>query len=192
LARWICLVDRLTRLLEAALFSASRPVTLDELRRLDPDATAEEVEAGLRALRLRYDEGGHGIELAELADGWQILSRPELADQLALAHLVERPRRLSTAAMETLAIVAYRQPVGRAEIEEIRGVAADGVLRLLQERGLVGVVGRGEGLGRPLLYGTTPIFLELLGLKSTAELPRLEELAVALTPLATPEPDEGP
>ena len=179
-------MDRLTRLLEAALFSASRPVTLDELRRLDSEATPEEIQASLRTLRLRYDEGGHGVELAELADGWQILSRPELADQLALARLVERPRRLSTAAMETLAIVAYRQPVGRAEIEEIRGVAVDGVLRLLQERGLVAVVARGEGLGRPLLYGTTPLFLELLGLKSTTELPRLEELAVALTPLTTP------
>jgi segregation and condensation protein B len=183
-------VDRLTRLLEAALFSASRPVTLVELQQLDPEATPDEVRASLRALRLRYDEGGHGVELAELADGWQILSRPELADQLASARLVERPRRLSTAAMETLAIIAYRQPVGRAEIEEIRGVAADGVLRLLQERGLVAVAARGEGLGRPLLYGTTPVFLELLGLKSTTDLPRLDELAVALTPLTTPEPSE--
>lgn len=181
-------MDRLTRLLEAALFSASRPVALEELQRLDPEATLQEVRAALTALRLRYDEGGHGIELAELADGWQILSRPELADQLALAHLVDRPRRLSTAAMETLAIIAYRQPVGRAEIEEIRGVAADGVLRLLQERGLIAVVGRGEGLGRPLLYGTTPLFLELLGLRSAADLPRLEELTVALTPLAAPAP----
>jgi segregation and condensation protein B len=86
--------------------------------------------------------------------------------------------------METLALIAYRQPVGRSEIEEVRGVAADGVLRLLQDRGLVAVVGRGEGLGRPLLYGTTPLFLELLGLKSLAELPRVDELAVALTPLA--------
>jgi segregation and condensation protein B len=187
-------VDRLTRLLEAALFAASRPVTLEELQRLDPEATPDEVRASLTALRLRYDEGGHGVELAELADGWQILSRPDLADQLTLAQLVERPRRLSTAAMETLAIIAYRQPVARAEIEEIRGVAADGVLRLLQERGLAAVVGRGEGLGRPLLYGTTPLFLELLGLTTTAELPRLEELAVALTPLAAEpaaEPVEG-
>jgi segregation and condensation protein B len=177
-------VDRLTRLLEAALFAASRPVTLDELRRLDPDASEAAVRAALVALRLRYDEGGHGIELAELADGWQILTRPELADQLAQAQLVDRPRKLSTAAMETLALIAYRQPVGRAEIEEVRGVAADGVLRLLQERGLVAVVGRGEGLGRPLLYGTTSLFLELLGLKTLRDLPRVDELAVALTPLA--------
>lgn len=177
-------MDRLSRLLEAALFAASRPVMLDELRRLDPEATEQEVHAALTALRLRYDEGGHGVELAELADGWQILTRPELADALAQAQLVDRPRRLSTAAMETLALIAYRQPVGRAEIEEVRGVAADGVLRLLQERGLVSVTGRGEGLGRPLLYGTTPLFLELLGLKALDGLPRVEELAVALTPPA--------
>ena len=99
-------MDRLTRLLEAALFAASRPVTLDELRRLDPEASEGELRAALTALRLRYDEGGHGIELAELADGWQLLTRPELADALAQAQLVDRPRRLSTAAMETLALVA--------------------------------------------------------------------------------------
>jgi segregation and condensation protein B len=181
----------LTRLLEAALFAAARPVTLEELRRLDPEAGADAVLAALTALRLRYDEGGHGVELAELADGWQILTRPDLADQLAQAQLVDRPRRLSTAAMETLALIAYRQPVGRAEIEDVRGVAADGVLRLLQERGLVAVVGRGEGLGRPLLYGTTPLFLELLGLKTLDHLPRVDELAVALTPPAA-EPGAAP
>lgn len=179
----------MSRLLEAALFAASRPVTLDELRRLDPEAGAQELHAALTALRLRYDEGGHGIELAELADGWQILTRPELADALAQAQLVDRPRKLSSAAMETLALIAYRQPVGRAEIEEVRGVAADGVLRLLQERGLVGVVGRGEGLGRPLQYGTTPLFLELMGLKALDGLPRVDELAVALTPPATETPE---
>jgi segregation and condensation protein B len=193
-------VNRLSRLLEAALFSASRPLTLAELRRLEPEAPEEEVRAALVALRLRYDEGGHGVELAELADGFQVLTRPELAEALAQAELVDRPRRLSTAAMETLAIIGYRQPVGRAEIEEIRGVASDGVLRLLVERGLIDVVGRGDGLGRPLLYGTTPLFLELLGLRNVEELPRLEELSVALTPLepleplgaAPPEPDAAP
>ncbi len=85
--------------------------------------------------------------------------------------------------METLAIIAYRHPVGRAEIEEIRGVAADGVLRSLQERGFVVVTGRSEGLGRPLLYGTTPRFLQMLGLTEISELPRLDQLSVALRPL---------
>jgi segregation and condensation protein B len=176
-------VNRLSRLLEAALFSASRPLTLAELRRVDPAAGDDEIRVALGVLRLSYDEGAHGVELAELADGFQILTRPEMADALAQAQLVDRPRRLSTAAMETLAIIAYRQPVGRAEIEEIRGVASDGVLRHLADRGLVDVVGRGDGLGRPLLYGTTPLLLELLGLRAIDELPRLDELSVALTPL---------
>lgn len=187
-------MNRLSKLLEAALFSSSRPLGLEELRRVNPDAPEAEVRAALVVLRLRYDEGGHGVELAELADGFQILTRPELADALAQAALVDRPRRLSTAAMETLAIIAYRQPVGRAEIEEIRGVASDGVLRLLVERGLVDVVGRGDGLGRPLLYGTTSLFLELLGLTGVSQLPRLDELSVALTPLAplgVPDPDDA-
>ena len=93
-----------------------------------------------------------------------------------------RAPQLTAAALETLAIIAYRQPVGRAEIEEIRGVSAGGVLRSLHERGLIEVVGRGEGLGRPLLYGTTPLFLEQLGLRDLAELPRAEELTIALRP----------
>lgn len=174
----------LTKLLEAALFAAARPVTLDELLGLDPGATEEDVRAALGELQGSYDAGGHGVEVVELAEGFQILSRRECAEAIAQAQLVARPRRLSIAAMETLALIAYRQPVGRGEIEEVRGVAVDGVLRLLQERGLVDVVARGEGLGRPLLYGTTPAFLELLGLKDLQELPRLEELSVALKPLA--------
>ena len=99
-----------------------------------------------------------------------------------------RTPKLTAAALETLAVIAYRQPVGRAEIEEIRGVSAGGVLRSLQERGLIEVVGRSEALGRPLLYGTAPMFLELLGLRDLADLPRAEELTIALQP-HRPEPE---
>ena len=90
------------------------------------------------------------------------------------------PARLSGAALETLAIIAYRQPIGRTEVEEIRGVAVGGVLKSLHERGLIDVVGRAEGLGRPLLYGTTPVFLEHFALRHLEELPRADELAIAL------------
>ncbi len=176
-------MHQLTRLLEAALFSASRPLPLAELKRLDPDVTDDEFRGALAELKTRYDEAGHGVELVELADGYQILTRREFAESIARAQIVDRPRKLSAAAMETLAIISYRQPVGRAEIEDIRGVQSDGVLRMLQERGLIDVVGRGEGMGRPLQYGTTPLFLELLGLASLDDLPRLEEFSVALTPL---------
>jgi segregation and condensation protein B len=177
-------VNPLTRLLEAALFSAARPLTLDELQGLDPLASHDELRAALAELKRHYDEGSHGVELLELAEGFQVLTRREFAEAVAEAQIVTRPRKLSAAAMETLAIIAYRQPVGRGEIEEIRGVQADGVLRLLQERDLIDIVGRAEGLGRPLLYGTTPAFLELLGLRELTDLPRLDELSVALRPIA--------
>lgn len=179
----------LTRLLEAALFAAARPLTLDELRPLDPEASEADVRAALDELRQLYRCEERGVELVELAEGFQILTCADCAELLAQAQIVNRPRRLSVAAMETLAIIAYRQPVGRADIEEIRGVDADGVLRHLQERGLIEVVGRGQGIGRPLLYGTTLGFLELLGLKDLSELPRVDQLSVALKPLeASHEP----
>ncbi len=177
-------MNRLTQLLEAALFSAARPLSGDELASLDRDATAAEVDEALGELHRRYEEQGHGIELVQVAEGYQVLTRREFADAIAEARLVIRPRRLSGAALETLAIIAYRQPVSRGEIEEIRGVAVDGVLRSLQERDLVHTAGYGEGMGRPLLYGTTEFLLELLGLRSLDELPRLDELSVALRPVA--------
>lgn len=173
-------MDRLAQLVEAALFSADGPVTLNALGGLDRDVTKAEILEALEHIRREYNAGEHGVELVEVADGYQLLTRREFADAIARAHLVTRPRRLSGPALETLAIIAYRQPVGRAEIEEIRGVSVESVLRSLQERGLIDVVGRSEGTGRPLLYGTTLGFLELLGLKNLNELPRLEELSVAL------------
>lgn len=185
-------MNQLTKLLEAALFAASRPLPAAELARLDPEATANDLHAALDVLKRHYDEHEHGVELAEVADGYQLVTRVELAEAIARAQIVDRPRKLSVAAMETLAIIAYRQPVGRAEIEEIRGVVVEGVLRLLQERGLVEVTGRSEGMGRPLLYGTTQLFLETLGLRSLDELPRLDELSVALTPLPAMRDDAAP
>jgi segregation and condensation protein B len=169
-------------LLEAALFSASRPLTADELATLDPDATPADVRVALEQLREHYDFNQHGIELVELAGGYQILTRPVYAAAIERAQFSVRTPKLTAATLETLAVIAYRQPVGRIEIEEIRGVSAAGVLRSLQERGLIEVVGRSEALGRPLLYGTTPLFLELLGLGDLADLPKAEELTIALRP----------
>jgi segregation and condensation protein B len=169
-------------LLEAALFSASRPLTADELATLDADATPADVRVALEQLREHYDFNQHGIELVELAGGYQILTRPMYAAAIERAQFSVRAPKLTAATLETLALIAYRQPVGRIEIEEIRGVSAGGVLRSLQERGLIEVVGRSEALGRPLLYGTTPLFLELLGLRDLTDLPKAEELTIALRP----------
>lgn len=183
----------LAQLLEAALFAANRPVAPEELVALDPEASLAQVRAGLEELREHYDFDGHAVELVELAGGFQLVTRPALATALERAQFAVRATRLSAAMLETLAVIAYRQPVGRAEIEEIRGVSASGVLRTLQDRGLIEVTGRSEGLGRPLLYGTTSLFLELLGLPDLQNLPRVEELQIALRPHHPdrPDPDEA-
>ena len=175
-------MNPLSQLIEAALFSAPRPLTVEELATIDADATLADARAALDELKELLDFGQHGVELVEMAGGWQILTRPALAEAIERAQFAVRTPRLTSAALETLAIISYRQPVGRAEIEEIRGVSAGGVLRSLQERGLIEVVGRSEALGRPLLYGTTPSFLELLGLRDLADLPRADELMIALHP----------
>lgn len=182
-------MNPLSQLIEAALFSSARPLTLDELGALDPDVSDSEVKAALEQLREHYDFDGHGVEVVELGGGYQIVTRPALAAALERAQLAQRSPRLTAAMLETLAVIAYRQPVGRAEIEEIRGVNGSGVLRSLQERGLIEVVGRSEGLGRPLLYGTTPLFLELLGMPDLMNLPRAEEFSIALQP---PRPETPP
>jgi segregation and condensation protein B len=179
-------VTLLAKLLEAALFASSRPIPVEELRALDPDASESDVTTALDEIRQHYDGEGHGVELIELAGGWQVLTRPEFTEAIERAQLASRPQRLSAAALETLAIIAYRQPIGRAEIEEIRGVGVGGVLKSLHERGLIDVIGRGEGIGRPLLYGSTPVFLEQFALRHLEELPRADELAIALR--AEPRP----
>src|SRR5206468_10678080 len=152
----------------------------DALAALDDEASLGAVTAALEELREHYDVEGHGVELVEVGGGWQILTRAEYAEAIERAQLAARPQRLSSAALETLALIAYRQPIGRAEIEEIRGVGAGAILKSLHERALIDVIGRGEGLGRPLLYGTTGSFLEQFALRHLEELPRADELAIAL------------
>jgi segregation and condensation protein B len=157
-------VTPLAQLLEAALFSACRPLTAEELATLDPDSSAADVRVALEQIREHYDFDQHGVELVELAGGYQVLTRPLHAAALERAQFSVRTPKLSAATLE------------------IRGVSAGGVLRSLQERGLIEVVGRSEALGRPLLYGTTPLFLELLGMRDLADLPKAEELTIALRP----------
>jgi segregation and condensation protein B len=183
-------LNPLSQLIEAALFAANRPLTLDELEALDGDASTADVRTAVEQLREHYDFDGHAVEVAELAGGYQILTRPAFAAAVERAQALQRQPRLSPATLESLATIAYRQPVGRAEIEEIRGVNSGGVLRTLQERGLIEVVGRGEALGRPLLYGTTALFLETLGLNDLTDLPRADELTIALQPHRA-DPDAG-
>jgi segregation and condensation protein B len=173
-------VRSLARLLEAALFASPRPIPAEELATLDAESSTAAVREALDELRAHYDADGHAVELVEQGGGWQILTRPEYTEAIERAQLALRPQRLSGAALETLAIIAYRQPIGRAEVAEIRGVDVGAILKSLLERGLIEVTARGEGLGRPLLYGTTPAFLEQFALRHLEELPRVDELAIAL------------
>ena len=168
------------QIVEAVLFASDAPLTADEIARADETLDEDLVEDALQFLRAEYDDAGRSFEILQVAEGYQILTRPEFAPYLERFDNVPRPSRLSGPALETLAIIAYRQPLGRVEIEYVRGVGASGVVRSLQDRRLIDVVGRGEGLGRPLLYGTTSFFLEHFGFKSLEDLPRPEELPVVL------------
>lgn len=172
---------RLSRLIEALLFASQSPLSAADLVRADAALDEEQIERAITELRAEYDREGRAFGIFEIAGGYQLLTRPEFAPYLERLETLSLPARLSTPALETLAIIAYRQPVGRAEIEEIRGVGAGAVLRTLQERELIEVTGRAEGLGRPLLYGTTRRFLEHFGFQSLADLPRPEDLPVILS-----------
>jgi len=179
------------QIVEAVLFAADAPLTADEIARADESLDEDQVEQAIRFLRAEYDDAERSFQIAEIAEGYQILTRPEFAPYLERFDNVPRPSRLSGPALETLAIIAYRQPLGRIEIEYVRGVGAAGVLKTLQDRELIEVVGRAEGLGRPVLYGTTQKFLEHFGLKSLEDLPRPEELPIVLrerVPLGPEEP----
>jgi len=169
-----------SQIVEAVLFASDAPLKAEEIARADESLDEDRIEEAIQELRTLYDETERAFQIAELGEGYQVLTRPEFAPYLERFDTVPRPSRLSGPALETLAILAYRQPIGRIEVEYIRGVGSAGVIRTLQDRGLVDVVGRGEGLGRPLLYGTTQRFLEHFGFASLEELPRPEELPVIL------------
>ncbi|MDA0329038.1 MAG: SMC-Scp complex subunit ScpB [Gemmatimonadetes bacterium] len=168
------------QIVEAVLFASDAPLSADEIARADEALDEDQVEDALQLLKAEYDDAGRAFQIVELAEGYQVLTRPEYAPYLERFDNVPRQTRLSSPAIETLAIIAYRQPIGRLEVEYIRGVGASGVIRTLQERRLIDVVGRSEGLGRPLLYGTTPHFLEHFGFKSLEDLPRPEDLPIVL------------
>lgn len=171
---------RLTQIIEALLFASDAPLSAADLSRVDERLDEDTVEAIIQELRAEYELSERSFQIYEVGGGFQLLTRPEFVTILERYDSVPQPSRLSAPALEVLAIIAYRQPLGRAEIEDIRGVGSSGVLRTLQERSLVEPVARGEGLGRPLLYGTTRKFLEHFGFRSLEDLPRPDELPVVL------------
>ncbi len=195
----------LTRVVEALLFSAPRPLSAkeivdllrragraDEFSRNEFARTVEaEVAAALEQLKIEYIEQARACQLVEKAEGWQLATDPKYAQWVRQLFPEPKPARLSAPALETLAIIAYRQPITRADVEAVRGVTIDGVLQTLMERGLVKISGRAEIPGRPLLYETTQFFLDHFGLRTLDELPNVEELRKRYLP-AAPRPQTQP
>jgi segregation and condensation protein B len=179
--------------LEAILFSAQKPLSLKELREVFSSAVEhgegnetvrglkkikeDQLLAALEELAKEHEAANRSYRLVSVAGAWQFVTQPEYGPWLkALVGHKARPPRLSQPGLETLAIIAYRQPLTRAEIEQVRGVAVDGVMQTLMERGLIEQQGRAEVVGRPMTYGTTSLFLEYFGLRSLEDLPAADEL----------------
>jgi segregation and condensation protein B len=173
---------RLTQIVEALLFASDAPLTAGDIARVDERFDEDTVEAVVQQLREEYEAQERAWQIYEIAGGYQLLTRPDFAPYLERYDTVPQQTRLSNPALEVLAVIAYRQPIGRSEVEEIRGVGSSGVLKTLQDRNLIDVVGRSEGLGRPLLYGTTSKFLDHFGFNSLEDLPRPDDLPVILRP----------
>src|ERR1700747_2186420 len=189
----------LVRVIEALLFSAQKPLSIREIATAikgaedDPAAATPnefsrvrqaEVAAALEQLKIEYIGQERAFQLTEKAEGWQLATDSKYAPWVRELFPAPKPARLSAPALETLAIIAYRQPITRADVEAVRGVNIDGVLQTLMERGLVKIAGRAEIPGRPLLYETTQFFLDHFGLRNLDELPNVEELRTRHLPKA--------
>lgn len=162
-------------ILETLLFVSHGPVTVDRLVAALEGASKGEVKQVLRRLQEDYEKAGRGLQLVEVAGGFQLVTRPEYAPWIKRLEKSKPAPKLSRSALESLAVIAYKQPIVRAEIEQIRGVETSGVLKTLLERKLVRIVGRKDEPGRPILYGTTKYFLQHFGLRDLSELPPLRE-----------------
>ena len=188
----------LLRVVEALLFSAQKPLSIHELAaavkgagaedELSPNefgrSTEAEIAAAIEQLKIEYVQEHRAFQIIEKAEGWQLATDPAFAPWVRQLFPAPKPARLTAPALETLSIIAYRQPITRADVEAVRGVNIDGVLQTLMERGLVKIAGRAEIPGRPLLYETTQFFLDHFGLRTLDELPNAEELRKRYLPIS--------
>ncbi|MBU8869818.1 MAG: SMC-Scp complex subunit ScpB [Gemmatimonadales bacterium] len=168
------------RELEALLFATDSPLTLARLKKLFPGEDTAQIRSEMGDLETEYQNAGHAFMIVEFGGGWQISTRPEFSPIVEKMLKGRRFTRLSKAGLEVLAIVAYRQPITRLEVDEIRGVNSSGAISTLTERSLISVVGRSQAVGNPLLYGTTREFLNYLGLKGLGQLPDLPDLEAVM------------
>jgi len=164
------------KIIEALLFVSQKPLTIEEIRQAFDGIEDKDIEGAIEELKRDYSGQDRSFGIAELAGGWQIVTNPEFAPWISKLFK-QNEVRLSNPAMETLAIIAYKQPLTRSEMERIRGVNVDGVLKTLLDKNLIKIRGRKDAPGRPITYGTTEEFLKHFGLKALTELPRLQDFS---------------
>ena len=175
--------------IEAMLFASDKPLTIEQARNVLHNLEAIEIRAVLEELKSEYEQSNRGLRIAEIAGGFQMVTAPDFAVFLKKLFKERKGDRVSKQGLETLAIIAYKQPVTKLEIESLRNVNIDGVIASLQEKNLIRVVGRKKAPGRPFVFGTTRQFLEHFGLKSLEELPKMEDFP-SLAKQKTEELDE--
>lgn len=164
------------QIVEALLFASDAPLPARKIRDIMDDVSVGDIKKTIEQIREKYDSTNSPMQIIEIAEGYQIVTRKEYANWISKLFQSRTSQRLSKKALETLAIIAYKQPITKLEIENIRGVNADAVTRTLIERNLITVVGREKAPGNPLLYGTTKFFMEYFGLADLSHLPRLKEI----------------
>jgi segregation and condensation protein B len=169
-------MEELRRIIEALLFAAPEPLTMSRIKSIVPGTETQDIADSIGELAREYEGDARAFQIVEVANGWQITSKPDYAIWVDKLFESRGRAKLSRAALETLAVVAYKQPVVRSMIESIRGVSVDSVLRTLMERDLVRIVGRADGPGRPLLFGTTKEFLLRFGISRISDLPKIDEI----------------
>ncbi len=170
-------VDSLKPLLEALIFVSEEPLTIDRITEIVSGAEKGLVKEAVYVLMEEYEKNGRGVEIIEIAGGFKMKTRAEFSQWIGALFTTKKKTRLSIQALETLAVIAYKQPITKAEIEQIRGVNIVGTVRTLLERNLVKILGKKEAPGRPIMYGTTKEFLEYFGLKNISSLPTLKEFS---------------
>ncbi len=167
---------RLKSVVEAIIFASDEPVKPATLVRLVEDTGGVKIDEIIEALNADYIDTGRAFKIDRVGGGFQLTTQPEFAPWIKKHYSGRSSKRLSQAALETLAMVAFKQPLSKAEINDVRGVNSDGVVKSLLEKRLIAIIGRGEGVGRPLLYGTTPEFLQYFGINNVSDLPKPREI----------------
>src|SRR3989338_7607357 len=178
---------QIKNIIEAMLFVSDKSLFLSEIKSVLEEPDANEIKDVIAELASEFETQGRALRIKEIAGGYQIVTDPVFAPWLKRLYKTAGSDRLSGPSLETLAIIAYKQPASKPEIEAIRGVNVDGVLKTLVEKNLVKIMGRRETVGRPIIYGTTQEFLQYFGLNSLEELPKLEELNITEADIELPE-----